>query len=107
MSNNPTLDQRDDLTIEKERSLYWRGIANRLKRENAALRRDVYQCPPTSENDYEGFKWRDACEELERENAMFRRALADALSTFQHEDEVIVTAERVEAWKAALSNGSQ
>ena len=45
--------------------------------------------------------------ELERENAMLRRALADALSTFHHEDEVIVTAERVEAWKAALTNGGQ
>ena len=43
-----------------------------LEQENAALRRDVYQCPPTSENDYEGFKWNDACEELERENAALR-----------------------------------
>ena len=43
-----------------------------LERENAALRSDVYQCPPTSENDYEGFKWRDACEELERDNAALR-----------------------------------
>lgn len=42
---------------------------NKLERENAALRRDVYQCSPTSENDYEGFKWRDAHEELEQENA--------------------------------------
>ena len=47
-----------------------------LRRENAALRSDVYQCPPTSENDYEGFKWRDACGELERENAALREALA-------------------------------
>ena len=78
-----------------------------LRRENAALRRDVYQCSPTSENDYEGLKWCDAYEELERENAALRRALADALSTFHHEDEVIVTAERVEAWKAALINGGQ
>ncbi len=38
MSRNPTLDQRDDLTIEKERSLYWRGIADQLKHEYAALR---------------------------------------------------------------------
>lgn len=45
--------------------------------------------------------------ELERENAILRRALADAISTFQHEDEAIVTAERVEAWRAALSNGGQ
>jgi anti-sigma28 factor (negative regulator of flagellin synthesis) len=50
---------------------------------------------------------RETSRKLERENAMFRRALADALSTFQHENEVIVTAERVEAWKAALSNGNQ
>ena len=47
-------------------------FARELERENAALRRDVYQCPPTSENDYEGFKWNDACEELERENAALR-----------------------------------
>ena len=40
-----------------------------LERENAALRRDVYQCPPTSENSYEGFKWCDAVDEMERENA--------------------------------------
>ena len=46
-----------------------------LIKENAALRRDVYQCPPTSENDYEGFKWNDACEELERENAALNHAL--------------------------------
>lgn len=38
MSRNPTLDQRDDLTIEKERSLYWRGIADQLKHKYAALR---------------------------------------------------------------------
>jgi len=44
---------------------------------------------------------------LRRENAALRRALADALSTFHHEDEVIVTAERLEAWKAALTNGGQ
>ena len=44
---------------------------------------------------------------LEKENIALRRALADALGTFQHEDEVIVTAERVEAWKAALINGGQ
>ena len=44
---------------------------------------------------------------LRRENAALRRALADALGTFQHENEVIVTAERVEAWKAALINGGQ
>lgn len=47
-----------------------------LERENAALRRDVYQCPPTSENSYEGFKWRDACEELEREVAELRQKFA-------------------------------
>lgn len=41
MSKNPTLDQRDDLTIEKERSLYWRGIADQLKREYAALRAEL------------------------------------------------------------------
>ncbi len=46
-------------------------------------------------------------EQEQRENAMLRRALADALSTFQHEDEVIVTAERLEAWKAALTNGGK
>ena len=44
-----------------------------LERENTALRADVYQCPPTSENSYEGFKWSDACEELERENAELRK----------------------------------
>lgn len=43
-----------------------------LERENAELRKDVYQCPPTSEHDYEGFKWCDACDELERENAELR-----------------------------------
>lgn len=46
-------------------------------------------------------------EQEQRENAMLRRALADALSTFQHKDEVIVTTERLEAWKAALTNGGQ
>jgi len=48
------------------------GKIGELERENAALRRDVYQCPPTSENSYEGFKWNDACEELEQENAALR-----------------------------------
>jgi hypothetical protein len=43
-----------------------------LERENAELRRDVYQCPPTSENDYEGLTWSDAFEVLERENAALR-----------------------------------
>lgn len=47
-----------------------------LERENAALRRDVYQCPPTSENSYEGFKWSDACEELEREVTALRNEIA-------------------------------
>lgn len=44
-----------------------------LRRENAVLRKDVYQCPPTSENDYEGLKWCDACDELERENVALRK----------------------------------
>ena len=59
------------------------------------------------EDDEEAMVMLSAYRELERENAALRRALADALSTFHHEDEVIVTAERVEAWKAALTNGGQ
>lgn len=47
-------------------------------KENAELRADVYCCPPTTENDYEGFKWRDAHEELERENAKLRGELEEA-----------------------------
>jgi len=40
--------------------------------EIAKMPSDIYLCPPTSENDYEGLKWCDAYEELERENAALR-----------------------------------
>ena len=40
-----------------------------LQRENDALRKDVYQCPPTSENSYEGLKWSDAFDLIEGDNA--------------------------------------
>lgn len=56
-----------------------------LRRENAALRRDVYQCPPTSENDYEGFKWSDACEELEREVTALRKMILNAEVLAEHD----------------------
>jgi hypothetical protein len=55
-----------------ERECALLGKVERLERENAALRRDVYQCPPTSENDYEGLTWSDAFEVLERDNAALR-----------------------------------
>lgn len=54
-----------------------------LERENAALRRDVYQCPPTSENGYEGLKWADACEVIERDNA----ELHNKLVALQHQSQ--------------------
>lgn len=40
--------------------------------EIAKMPSDIYLCPPTSENDYEGLKWCDAYEELERENAALK-----------------------------------
>ena len=43
--------------------------------EIAKMPSDIYLCPPTSENDYEGLKWCDAYEELERENAALRTVL--------------------------------
>jgi hypothetical protein len=52
-----------------ERECALLGKVERLERENAELRRDVYQCPPTSENDYEGFKWADAFDVIEHNNA--------------------------------------
>jgi hypothetical protein len=55
-----------------ERECALLGKVERLERENAELRRDVYQCPPTSENDYEGLTWSDAFEVLERDNAALR-----------------------------------
>ena len=55
-----------------ERECALLGKVERLERENAALLKDVYLCPPTSENDYEGLKWSDAFDELERENAELR-----------------------------------
>ena len=86
MSNTPKTDaacgwpwghhgriESNDLLINVDGPFVHAAVARELERENAALRRDVYQCPPTSENDYEGFKWRDACEELERENAELRK----------------------------------
>lgn len=75
-----------------ERECALLGKVERLERENAELRRDVYQCPPTSENDYEGLTWSDAFEVLERENAALR-LLADG-----HEE----TIERLERQNAAL-----
>lgn len=54
-----------------------------LERENAALRRDVYQCPPTSENGYEGLKWADAFEVIERDNA----ELHNKLVALQHQSQ--------------------
>lgn len=63
-----------------------------LERENAKLRCDVYQCPPTSENSYEGLKWSDACAELERENDELNATL----------DAIIAADERaVTLWRAA------
>lgn len=56
-------------------------FARELERENAALRRDVYQCPPTCENDYEGLKWADAFEVIERDNA----ELHNKLTALQHQ----------------------
>jgi predicted nuclease with TOPRIM domain len=55
-----------------ERECALLGKVERLERENAELRRDVYQCPPTSENGYEGLTWSDAFEVLERDNAALR-----------------------------------
>lgn len=54
-----------------------------LERENDALRRDVYQCPPTSENGYEGLKWADAFEVIERDNA----ELHNKLAALQHQSQ--------------------
>jgi hypothetical protein len=53
-----------------------------LETENAALRRDVYQCPPTSENDYEGLKWSDAFEVIEGDNAK----LHNEVTALKHEN---------------------
>ena len=64
---------------EREYSL--RGRIEQLERENAALWRDVYQCPPTSEYGYEGLKWADAFEVIERDNA----ELHNKLATLQHQ----------------------
>ena len=53
-----------------------------LERENAALRRDVYQCPPTSENGYEGLKWSDAFDVIEGDNAK----LHNEVTALKHEN---------------------
>lgn len=37
--------------------------------ELAALKADVFCCPPCNENDYEGFKWKDSHDELEKQLA--------------------------------------
>jgi len=46
--------------------------------EIAKMPSDIYLCPPTSENNYEGLKWCDAYEELERENAALRDSIDHA-----------------------------
>lgn len=108
MSDTPRTDAAVFLTIGAGYNSVDPNFARELERENAALRRDVFQCPPTSENDYEGFKWRDACEELERENAALREILINAdelerysgsdgrrqwgkCSTWLHADDVVIT----------------
>ena len=53
-----------------------------LERENAALRQDVYLCPPTSEHDYEGFKWCDAFDEIEGDNSK----LHNEVTALKHEN---------------------
>jgi DNA repair exonuclease SbcCD ATPase subunit len=53
-----------------------------LEHENAELRRDVYQCPPTSENSYEGLKWADAFDVIERDNA----ELHNKVTALKHEN---------------------
>lgn len=53
-----------------------------LETANAALRKDVYQCPPTSENSYEGLKWADAFEVIERDNAK----LHNEVTALKHEN---------------------
>jgi hypothetical protein len=45
--------------------------------EIAKMPSDIYLCPPTSENDYEGLKWCDAYEEVERENAALKQRILD------------------------------
>lgn len=57
-------------------------LIDRLERENAALRKDVYQCPPTSENDYEGLKWCDAFDVAEGDNAK----LHNEVTALKHEN---------------------
>lgn len=75
----------------------WFDFARQLERENAELRKDVYCCPPTSENSYEGFKWSDACEELENKNAELLKRLEasdgwddyNSIKTLQFENAVL------------------
>lgn len=54
-----------------------------VQTENAALRRDVYQWPPTSENGYEGLTWAEAFAVIERDNA----ELHNKLATLQHQSQ--------------------
>ena len=79
MSDTPKTDELAKRDFVPEG--VWIRHARRLESENAALRRDVYQCPPTSENGYEGLKWADAFEVIERDNA----ELHNKLVALQHQ----------------------
>jgi len=74
--------------------------------EIAKMPSDIYLCPPTSENDYEGLKWCDAYEKLERENAALRadnqaaHALVLDLRTKEHSERTLAV--KLERENAAL-----
>ena len=70
--SDSNLTERDEL-LQK---------VQQLERENAALRCDVYVCPPSSENSYEGLKWSDAFDVIEGDNAK----LHNEVTALKHEN---------------------
>ncbi len=74
------IERENESLIENVRGL--EPMVDRLERENAALRRDVYQCPP-SENGCEGLTWAEAFAVIERDNA----ELHNKLAALQHQSQ--------------------
>jgi hypothetical protein len=68
--------------------------------EIAKMPSDIYLCPPTSENDYEGLKWCDAYEELERENAALREQVEHLIGMIEQLEGDLAHFATIEAFEA-------